>query len=264
MQQSIENIDMKLKIVSDCLPRYTGMPLNEFGQYILLTNFFNYVKMFANQFDVKIYGEEKSMQAATHGKITIINIGMGTPNAALIMDLLPAISPQAVIFLGKCGGVKDNLKLGDYILPLAGIHGSSVCHEYGIDESVPSLPSFALQKAISGTLSENGFDYYTGTIYTTARRIWEHDEGFKCHLRKVSAMGVDMETATLFTVGFHNHIVNGALLLVSDLPMRPDGVKTEESDKQVTELYVSNHLKMGIKSLEEIIHDGKTLKHLKF
>ena len=93
------------------------------------------------------------------------------------------------------------------------------------------LPAFALQRAVSTTIRENEVDYWTGTVYTTNRRIWEHDDVFKAYLRKVRAYAIDMETATIFTVGFYNKIPTGALLLVSDQPMIPEGVKTAESDK---------------------------------
>ena len=77
-------------------------------------------------------------------------------------------------------------------------------------------------------------------------------------------MAVDMETATLFTCGFANHIPTGALLLVSDNPMTPEGVKTGESDRQVTASYVINHVKIGIQALEMIKQEKKTVRHLKF
>ena len=77
-------------------------------------------------------------------------------------------------------------------------------------------------------------------------------------------MAVDMETATLFTTGFFNHIPTGALLLVSDQPMIPEGVKTEKSDSMVTRIFVDEHVEIGIDSLRMIIDEKKTVKHLKF
>jgi len=77
-------------------------------------------------------------------------------------------------------------------------------------------------------------------------------------------MAIDKETATIFTVGFHNEIPTGALLLVTDQPMVPEGVKTEESDKKVTEDFVNNHLQIGIDSLKELQNSGISVKHLRF
>ena len=253
----------KEEIVENWLPRYTGEKLENFGKYILLTNFSNYVYKFAELNNVPVIGETNPMHCATADDITIINFGMGSPTAATIMDLLSAIEPKAALFLGKCGGLKKRNKIGDLILPIAAIRGEGTSYDYFPPE-VPALPAFALQKAVSTTIRDYGVDYWTGTVYTTNRRVWEHDEKFKNYLQDIRAYAIDMETATIFTVGFYNKIPTGALLLVSDQPMTPDGVKTEESDKNVTTQFVDNHIKIGIDSLKQLINDGMTVRHLKF
>jgi AMP nucleosidase len=227
----------KPEIVKNWLPRYTGEALENFGRYILLTNFSNYVDLFAKMHKVKVVGKDKPMQCATANDITIINFGMGSASAATIMDLLSAIAPKAVLFLGKCGGLKRKNKVGDFILPIAAIRGEGTSNDYFPPE-VPALPAFALEKAISTTIRDKGYDYWTGTCYTTNRRVWEHDTTFKDYLKQIRAMAIDMETATVFITGFFNRIPTGALLLVSDQPMVPEGVKTSESDKSVTGQFV--------------------------
>jgi AMP nucleosidase len=253
----------KLEIVENWLPRYTGMDLSQFGSYILLCNFHNYVEKFAEMHQVEVFGKGKPMQCATADGITIINFGMGSASAATCMDLLSAIKPKAVLFLGKCGGLKKKNEVGDLVLPIAAIRGEGTSNDYFPPE-VPALPAFALQKAISTTIRNFNKDYWTGTVYTTNRRVWEHDEAFKNYLQKIRAMAIDMETATIFTVGFANNIPSGALLLVSDQPMTPEGVKTDKSDLAVTSLFVDNHLLIGIESLRQLINKGDTVKHLKF
>jgi AMP nucleosidase len=253
----------KQEIVENWLPRYTGVALEDFGQYILLTNFSNYVKMFAEKFDVPINGTDRPMQSATANNITIINFGMGSPMAATVMDLLASIEPKAVLFLGKCGGLKKQSMLGDLILPIAAVRAEGTSDEY-MPKEVPALPSFRLQRSVSSMIKKHELDYWTGLVYTTNRRVWEHDEEFKKYLTDIRAMAIDMETATIFTVGFANKIPHGALLLVSDNPMTPDGVKTEESDKKVTVNYVEKHLQIGIDALVELASSGESVKHLKF
>lgn len=253
----------KEEIVSNWLPRYTGRELGEFGQYILLTNFNRYVETFAEWNNVGVRGADKAMPNATAGRITIINFGMGSANAATIMDLLSAIQPKAVLFLGKCGGLKPKNALGDLILPIAAIRGEGTSNDY-FPAEVPALPAFSLQKAVSTTIRNHGLDYWTGTVYTTNRRVWEHDDEFKNYLVRIRAMAVDMETATIFSTGFYNDIPTGALLLVSDQPMTPEGVKTAKSDELVTQDYVNQHIKIGIDSLRELIENGLTVKHLQF
>lgn len=253
----------KEEIVKNWLPRYTGRKLEDFGPYILLTNFSNYVDLFAKWNNVEIFGKDKPMQSATADGITIINFGMGSPTAATIMDLLTAIEPKAVLFLGKCGGLKKRNKIGDLILPIAAIRGEGTSNDY-FPAEVPALPAFALQKAISTTIRDHKLDYWTGTVYTTNRRVWEHDLDFKEYLQKIRAYAIDMETATIFSVGFYNKIPTGAILMVSDQPMIPEGVKTEESDKNVTANFVETHVHLGIESLKQLINNGLTVRHLRF
>jgi AMP nucleosidase len=256
-------MDTKKQIVENWLPRYTGVSLKNFGRYVLLTNFDRYVELFAQWHRVPIHGRNKPMASATADGITIINFGMGSAAAATVMDLLTAISPKAILFLGKCGGVKHRAKLGDFILPIAAIRGEGTSNDYFPPE-VPALPSFALQKAISTTIRDQHRDYWTGTVYTTNRRVWEHDAAFKKYLKKIRVIAIDMETATIFTTGFANEVPTGALLLVSDEPMTPEGVKTAESDRKVDEDYVATHIRIGIDSLKQLINKGLTVKHLKF
>jgi len=253
----------KDQIVANWLPRYTGLELNEFSKYILLVNFTDYVKMFASTYKVPVIGADRPMPSATANGITIINFGMGSASAATIMDLLISIKPKACLFLGKCGGLKRKNSLGDLILPIAAIRGEGTSNDY-FPAEVPALPAFSLQKAISTTIRNHNRDYWTGTIYTTNRRVWEHDDEFKQYLRRIRCMAIDMETATVFITGFHNKIPAGALLLVSDQPMVPEGVKTAASDQRVTREFAEMHLRIGIDSLSELMNNGLTVKHLRF
>ncbi|NHB69566.1 AMP nucleosidase [Perlabentimonas gracilis] len=253
----------KEEIVRNWLPRYTGQKLEDFGSYILLTNFRGYLDFFAEFHNTSIVDPQANMPCATADGITMIDFGMGSPNAATVMDLLGAIMPKAVLFLGKCGGLKKKSELGDFILPIAAIRHEGTSNDYFPPE-VPALPAFNLQRAVSTTIRNNNRDYWTGTVITTNRRVWEYDEDFKEYLRTIRAMAIDMETATIFSVGFANEIPVGALLLVSDQPMISTGVKTSESDRVITNLYVDDHIKIGIESLQELKNEGKSVKHLRF
>ncbi len=253
----------KKDIVDNWLPRYTGTALADFGPYVLLTNFGNYLQVFSRLVNAPIVGQDRSMPNATGDGITMINMGMGSANAATVMDLLSAVAPKAVLFLGKCGGLKRKNQIGDLVLPIAAIRGDGTSNDYLLPE-VPALPAFSLQRAISTIIRDLACDYWTGTVYTTNRRVWEHDDEFKAYLRKTRSMAIDMETATIFAAGFANSIPTGALLLVSDQPMVPEGVKTEDSDRRVTDTFVERHVQIGIEALRLIRRHGKSVKHLRF
>jgi AMP nucleosidase len=261
--EGTESMKTKRDIVENWLPRYTGMPMEAFQEYILLTNFITYVDMFAEKYGVTVSGTDRPMQTASALGITIINFGMGSAMAATIMDLLSAVNPRAVLFLGKCGGLKKRTQLGDLVLPIAAIRGEGTSNDY-LPPEVPALPSFALQMAVSHIIKKHEINYWTGTVYTTNRRVWEHDEKFKDYLQDIRAISIDMETATIFSVGFYNGIPHGALLLVSDNPMIPEGIKTAESDREVTSRFAQKHLEIGIDSLLELKNSGESVKHLRF
>src|SRR5829696_2814367 len=239
----------KEEIVNNWLPRYTDTALKDFGKYVLLVNFEEYLQMFSAWYNVPIRGLAKPMPNVTAEGITLINFGMGSPNAATVMDLL--------------SGLKRKNNLGDLILPIAAIRGEGTSTDYFPPE-VPALPAFNLQKAVSTTIRNHERDYWTGTVYTTNRRVWEHDEKFKAYLRLIRAIAIDMETATLFITFFYNTTPTGALLLVSDQPMIRSGIKTARSDRRVTKDYLEMHLRIGIDSLKELINNGETVKHLRF
>lgn len=253
----------KEEIVANWLTRYTGQELKDFGTHILLTNFRGYLELFAQYCNVEIVNPNANMPCATANGITMIDFGMGSPNAATIMDLLSAVMPKAVLFLGKCGGLKKKNEVGDFILPIAAIRHEGTSNDY-LPPEVPALPAFTLQRVVSSTIRNRNMDYWTGTVLTTNRRVWEYDEDFKAYLRKIRAMAIDMETATIFTVGFYNEIPSGALLLVTDQPMISEGVKTSESDKRVTSQFVEDQIRIGIESMRRLINNSESVKHLRF
>ena len=254
----------KSDIVKGWINRYTGTASEDFGDWILLTNFQNYVEKFAEKYGVEVKGRGGPMTSATNRDgVSIINFGIGSANAATVMDLLSSVVPKGVLFLGKCGGLKHSTEIGHFILPSAAIRGEGTGDDY-FPKEVPAMPSFKIHKHVSELLVDKDLEYRTGVIYTTNRRVWEHDDEFKNYLKKIRVLGIDMETATLFLVGFANGIDRGALLLVSDVPMTPEGIKTEESDKEVTKKWVDLHLDIGMEAMASIGKEMEQIKHFKY
>jgi len=105
-------MNSKEEIVKNWLPRYTGMNLEEFGEYILLTNFSKYVDLFAEWNKVPVVGQGKPMQCATAEGISIINFGMGSPTAATIHGPADGHRTQGSSLLGKMWRLEKTQQIG--------------------------------------------------------------------------------------------------------------------------------------------------------
>lgn len=255
----------KWKVAADILERYTGTAPEAFQKQIILTNFDHYMSRFAMLCD-DVESSEGSAMNASHSKkmgVSIINFSIGSPVAALIIEILATADPKAVLFLGICGGLHRSLKVGDFILPTAAIRDEGASRHF-MPPQVPALPTFKIQKFVSQMIVEQGYDYRTGVIHTTDYRFWEFDEQFKKQLYEERALAIEMETATLFSVGFASKVPVGALLLVSDLPLKKDGIKTKESARAVFNEFTDIHIEIGLKAMSEIAERGEHIRHYRW
>ena len=254
----------KWRLAEDMLERYTGTPPGRFQKQIVLTNFNYYMERFSSQ-----YGDSQTRGSAMHAAhsekmgVSIINFSIGAPNAALIIELLATADPKAVLFLGMCGGLHRSLEVGDFVLPTAAIRDEGASTHF-MPPRVPALPTFKVQKFVSQMIVEKGFDYRTGVIHTTDYRFWEFDDKFKAELYEERALAIDMETATLFSVGFASKVPIGAMLLVSDLPLKKGGIKTKVSANRVFSAYTDLHLELGIQAMSEIAERGEHIRHYRW
>jgi AMP nucleosidase len=255
----------KWRIASEMLERYTGTAPDTFQKQIILTNFDYYLQRFSVLCDDAQMTKGSAMTAVHSEKmgVSIINFSIGSPVAAIIIEILATADPKAVLFLGICGGLHRSLKVGDFILPTAAIRDEGASRHF-MPPQVPALPTFKIQKFVSQILVERGCDYRTGVVHTTDYRLWEFDEAFKQMLYEERALAIEMETATLFSVGFASKVPIGALLLVSDLPLREDGIKTKESAKAVFKEFTDIHIEIGIHAMSEIAERGEHIRHYRW
>lgn len=258
----IHGNDEKRRIAIDMLERYTGHNFEDFQKQVILTNFHYYVERFNVILDDSHYTQGSAFKASSSKKaaVTIIEFGVGSAMAALIGELLAVVKPKAVLFLGLCGSVHPSLKVGDFILPIASIRAEGVSRHF-LPPQVPALPTFKVQKFVSQLLVEHGHDYRTGTIHSTDFRFWEFDEKFKLNLIEERVLAVEMETAALFTTCFVSKVNIGALLLVSDCPLKPGGIKTKKSAKAVFKKFTDVHIELGIEAMADIADRGENIRH---
>ncbi len=252
----------KKKIAVDMLERYTGHEIGDFQQQVILTNFHYYTQRFNALLDDHIYTQGSAFKASSSkkAKVTIIEFGVGSAMAALIGELISVVEPKAVLFLGLAGAVHPSLKVGDFVLPIASVRAEGVSQHF-LPPQVPALPTFKVQKFVSQILVEHGMEYRTGTIHSTDFRFWEFDERFKQNLIEERVLAVEMETAALFTTCFVSKVNIGALLLISDCPMKKGGIKTKASAKSVFRQYTDRHIELGIEAMADIAERGEKIRH---
>ncbi len=258
----IHGNDEKRKIAIDMLERYTGHEFKAFQKQVILTNFHYYIERFNALLSDHHYtiGSAFKASSSKSAQVTIIEFGVGSAMAALVGELMAVIQPKAVLFLGLCGAVHPSLKIGDFILPIASVRAEGVSQHF-LPPQVPALPTFKVQKFVSQILVEHGLEYRTGTIHSTDFRFWEFDEKFKLNLIEERVLAVEMETAALFTTCFVSKVNIGALLLVSDCPMKPGGIKTKASAKAVFQKYTDMHIEHGIEAMADIAERGENIRH---
>ncbi|WP_035392395.1 AMP nucleosidase [Chlamydia ibidis] len=252
MSKETRNIDEK-QIAQDMLERYSGSRVEEFCSYLLLTNFAYYVETFAKLYQVSI--SQGSMFLAAHApqiNTSIVDFKLGSPGAALIVDLcsfVPCI--KAGIMLGMCGGLRSHYEVGDYFVPVASIRGEGTSNAYFPPE-VPALGNFVVQKTISDVLENAKKNYHIGISHTTNIRFWEFNTEFRKRLYTNKAQSAEMECATLFAAGYRRNLPMGALLVISDLPLRKEGIKTKESGSFVLKTYTKDHIETGVEVISKL------------
>lgn len=254
------------EIALGMLERYTGSKPREFFPYILLTNFDFYFESFARQHrTIRKQGSVMAVAHAVKERISMVNFRIGSPTAALVIDILSYISPKAVLQLGMCGGLHPKVRLGEFVLPMAAIRDEGTSSFY-MPRQVPALPTFRIQKVLSEVLGKMSIPYKTGVVHTTDYRFWEFEKKFREKLIEERAIAIEMECSTLFVAGFRRKAPIGSLLLVSDLPLKKGGIKSRKSSESVFKEYSATHLDVGFRTLKQIqsFTQGIDIRHFQW
>lgn len=240
------------RIAHDTLERYSGSPVQDYQPYILLTNFSRYVHYFAESRKVPVIeGSTFKVAHSPSEKISVLDFKIGSPAAALVVDLCAFLPIRAGLLLGMCGGLRRHYQVGDYFVPVASIRGEGTSDFY-FPAEVPSLANFLVQKIVTNVLDEEKAIYHVGITHTTNKRFWEFDQDFRGRLKATRPQSIEMECATLFMAGYSHKLPLGALLLISDLPLDRDGIKTKKSSEFVFQNYTADHVEKGVKMMKAL------------
>lgn len=238
------------RFARDTLERYAGCPIEDFQSNLILTNFPKYVEYFAKTRGIEIV--EGAMFKVAHDPeddITMLDFKIGSPAAALVVDLCSFLPVKAAILLGMCGGLRRRYKIGEYVVPIAAVRGEGTSDFY-FSQDVPALANFLMQKAVTDVMENQQGMYHIGISYTTNMRFWEFNEDFKEKLKETKAQAIEMECATLFTASYKRKFTLGALLLISDLPLERNGVKTKQSSEFIYKNFMPDHIEKGVAILK--------------
>jgi AMP nucleosidase len=249
------------KIARDTLERYSGSPVEDFQPYILLTNFSRYVHYFAESRQVPVIeGSTFKVAHSPEEKVTILDFKIGSPAAALVADLCAFLPIRAALLLGMCGGLRKHYEVGEYFVPVASIRGEGTSDFYFPSE-VPALANFLVQKVVTNVLDEEKAAYHVGITHTTNKRFWEFDRDFRARLESTCPQSIEMECATLFIAGYRHKLPLGALLLISDLPLMHEGIKTKKSSEFVFQNFTADHVEKGVRVMYGIDQALKANAH---
>lgn len=240
------------KIAHDTLERYSGSLVSDFQPYVLLTNFSRYVHYFAESRGVSVIeGSTFKVAHSPKEKVSIIDFKIGSPAAALIVDLCAFLPIRATLLLGMCGGLRRDYTIGEYFVPIASIRAEGTSDFY-FPQEVPAMANFMVQKVVTNVLDEEQAAYHIGITHTTNKRFWEFDQEFRHRLKINRPQAIEMECATLFMAGYSHRLPLGALLLVSDLPLNGDGIKTKQSSENVFSTYTAEHVEKGVRIMNAL------------
>ena len=235
------------------LERYTGSPIKEFCSHILICNFHRYIRFFAKISGKQILSNNWSVVHDHDADISIINYGVGSPSAGIVMHCLSFLDElKCVLMLGMCGGIDDSLAIGDLLLPTASIRDEGTSAHY-LPKDVPALPTFGMNRVAEEVIMQEVNKVpKSGIMHTTDYRMWEFDKEFIDYILKHRIIAIDMEIATIFSVGYALNVPTAALMLVSDLPLKKGGLKSKDSASEIFEIYTEQHLDIGIKIIQEV------------
>ncbi|NGX63424.1 MAG: AMP nucleosidase [Candidatus Anoxychlamydiales bacterium] len=243
--------EMEKEVALQTLERYSGSKAEDFQENLIITNFPTYVHYFAESRDVKIFeGSTFKVAHSPKEKVSILDFKIGSPVAALVVDICSFLPIKTSILLGMCGGLRRRYKVGEYLVPVASIRGEGTS-DYYFPQEVPALANFLMQRAVTEVLEDQKAIYHIGITFTTNMRFWEFNEDFKTTLKASKAQGIEMECATLFTASYKRKFTLGVLLLISDLPLNENGIKTKKSAEFVFENFTKDHVEKGIEILKK-------------
>jgi AMP nucleosidase len=246
--------------VRQTLERYTNCKLSDICDHVLITNFKKYILRFQEKTQGKYSEGNFRVVNAKKLNCTMIDFGIGSPQAALIINCLAYLGHlKTVIMLGMCGGIDDILEEGDFIVPSAAIRGEGTSRHY-LPPEFPAVPASSVNLYCIGALRQIRHTPRCGIIYTTDRRLWEFDDDFVVYLRQQRILAIDMELATLFSVAYRYEVPIGSIMLVSDMPLQRRGIKDKQKQDEIFSNYMETHLDLALDAVDNISSNWREVK----
>lgn len=246
--------------IRQTLERYTNCQLDQFGEFVLITNFKSYIKRFQKKTAGTFSEGNFRVANAPDLNCSMIDFGIGSPQAALVINCLAYMDKlKAVIMLGMCGGIDDTLEVGDFLVPVAAIRGEGTSRHY-LPREFPAIPASSVNLFCIGAVRKVGLTPRCGIVYTTDRRLWEFDTEFVNYLRMQRILGIDMELATLYSVAYKYEVPIGSVMLVSDMPLQRRGIKDKDRQREIYAKYMNSHIDIGLDAVYKLNANWEEVK----
>ena len=148
-------------------------------------------------------------------RVSFLGTGIGIPTTALFMEELAAdYGVKNVIRVGTMGAFVPELEIGDLVLAMGACTDSNVNRiRFGGLDYAP-IANFSLLSQAEKQASENKIRHYVGNIFSTDS-FYADDSRWKTWIDH-KVLGVEMETAIIYTIAARNNIRALSILTVSD------------------------------------------------
>jgi len=160
----------------------------------------------------KLYLSEVFTGAYEGARVALAGPMLGAPQTVLVLERMIALGARKFIAVGWCGSLRNDVRIGDIVLPSGAISEEGTSGHY---PGVVCAPSSELFNSLKSALGSTGQAIHEGTVWTT-------DAPFRETCSKVRAfqsqgvLSVDMETSALFSVSRFRGVQLAVVLVVSD------------------------------------------------
>ena len=145
--------------------------------------------------------EFRSLRGTYRGlPVLAVSTGIGGSSAGIAIEELKNIGVTAMVRIGSCGALQKGIALGDLIFACGAIRDDGASRAYA-DLRYPAVPDTALLGHCIAAARDRGWPHHVGVVHSHESFYIDTNDAESAHWSRLGALGADMETAALFTIG---------------------------------------------------------------